>query len=232
MANVVVTDTYISDIANAIRAKNGITTTYLPSQMPAAISAIPTGGGTGFTADRVAERTIFGSISGNASYIGSSAFQYCSFLTAASFPSCTSIRQYAFQYCSYLTTISFPVCTSIEYSAFQYCSSLTAASFPSCTSIGSYAFQYCSSLTAASFPVCTSIGNYAFRSCYHLLSLYLTSVSQVPTLGTNVFSSTPIGGYTTSTGGVYGSVFIPSSLYASFLTATNWSLISYCIVSV
>jgi hypothetical protein len=47
-----------------------------------------------------------------------------------------------------------------------------------------------------------------------------------------VFYSTPIGGRTTSTGGVYGSVFVPSSLYSSFITATNWTSISARIVSV
>ena len=40
MPKVLVTDTYLSNIANAIRGKNGTTTTYNPSQMAPAIQAI------------------------------------------------------------------------------------------------------------------------------------------------------------------------------------------------
>ena len=45
MSKVLLTDTHLSDIADAIRNKNGSTTTYTPGQMAAAINAIPTGGG-------------------------------------------------------------------------------------------------------------------------------------------------------------------------------------------
>ena len=46
MGKVIVTDTNLTNIANAIRAKNGTQNTYTPAQMAAAITAIPTGGGT------------------------------------------------------------------------------------------------------------------------------------------------------------------------------------------
>lgn len=45
MAIVTTDNQHYSAIANAIRAKNGLTTTYLPSEMAAAITALPTGGG-------------------------------------------------------------------------------------------------------------------------------------------------------------------------------------------
>jgi hypothetical protein len=57
-------------------------------------------------------------------------------------------------------------------------------------------------------------------------------VSTVTTLAAYALSSTPIWGYTTSTGGVYGSVYVPSSLLTSFKTATNWVTISDRIVGV
>lgn len=44
MANVLVQDSSLSDIADAIREKNGTQNTYKPGQMAAAIEAIPTGG--------------------------------------------------------------------------------------------------------------------------------------------------------------------------------------------
>lgn len=45
MSSVVIDDTSLTAIANAIRSKNGLTTTYTPGNMAAAILAIPSGGG-------------------------------------------------------------------------------------------------------------------------------------------------------------------------------------------
>lgn len=45
MGKVLVNETSLTGIGNAIRSKNGTTTTYKPSEMAAAISAIETGGG-------------------------------------------------------------------------------------------------------------------------------------------------------------------------------------------
>lgn len=44
MAKVTITEQYLEDIADAIRSKSSSSTTYTPSQMAAAILAIPTGG--------------------------------------------------------------------------------------------------------------------------------------------------------------------------------------------
>lgn len=48
MANVVLNDANLTNIANAIREKNGETTQYKPSEMAAAITNLPTGGGGGY----------------------------------------------------------------------------------------------------------------------------------------------------------------------------------------
>ena len=177
--------------------------------------------------------------------ISNYAFYLCKSLTTASFPACTKIGPYAFVSCSSLTSINCSSCTSIGTSAFAYCSNLTIASFPACTSIGNYAFNWCTSLATIYFPSCTTISTNAFYSCrvlteasfsacglicssafqycYHLISLNLTGVSSVPTLSsTNAFQSTPLYNYSTSAG-QWGSIYVPSSLYASFQTATNWS---------
>ena len=47
MSKVLVTESHLSDIADAIRAKNGTQTEYRPGDMAAAIEALPTGGGGG-----------------------------------------------------------------------------------------------------------------------------------------------------------------------------------------
>lgn len=44
MSRALITESYLTGIANAIRAKNGSSDTYTPPQMAAAIQAIPTGG--------------------------------------------------------------------------------------------------------------------------------------------------------------------------------------------
>ena len=105
-------------------------------------------------------------------------------------------------------------------------------SFPNCTTIDNYAFNKCTSLRFLYIPACTSIGSYVFQSCYRLVELYVgIGQSVVPTLGSFAFLSTPIGGYST-VAGQYGSVYVPASLYNSFLTAQNWSSIASRIVGV
>ena len=164
--------------------------------------------------------------------VGNSAFYGCTSLTTANFPVCTIIGNNAFTNCSSLTSVSFPACTNIGGTAFTGCFSLTEANFPVCTSIGNTAFQNCSSLTSVNFPACTSIGENAFYSCRKLLSLYLLGSSVCTLQNSNAFTSTPIAGYTTSTNGVYGSIYVPASLYNSYKTATNWSYFADRFVSI
>ncbi len=47
MANVIINDTNLTNIAQAIRSKNGTSTTYKVSEMASAITNLPTGGGSG-----------------------------------------------------------------------------------------------------------------------------------------------------------------------------------------
>lgn len=164
--------------------------------------------------------------------ISNYAFQYCSELTTASFPTCMLINGYAFANCTKLTTISFPNCTTINNYAFAYCTKLTIVNFPTCRIIDGYAFYCCSSLTTASFPKCRTIGSRVFSQCAQLISLYLLGSSVADLSYSNTFSSTPIAGYTTSTDGVLGSIFVPSSLYSSYISATNWVFYSDRFVSV
>ncbi len=160
------------------------------------------------------------------------AFQSCTSLTTANFPSCTYIGSTAFRHCHSLTSINFPVCTSTGSNAFGYCSALTSINFPACTHIGSTTFADCTSLTTASFPVCATIDAAAFQRCHNLLSLYLLGSSLCSLVNTFTFTSTPISNYTTATGGVYGSIYVPASLYNSYITATNWVTFSSRFVSV
>ena len=162
------------------------------------------------------------------------AFSSCHALPSINLPNASSIPTCAFLSCFALSTVSIPEATGIGYSAFYRCSALTTISLPKVSMLGQNAFGLAIMLESVQFGSnISSIGNYAFGDCYNLLSVDMRLASKVVTLGgSRVFSSTPIEGYTTSTGGVYGSVYVPSSLYNSFITATNWVNISNRIVSV
>ena len=55
-----------------------------------------------------------------------------------------------------------------------------------------------------------------------------SSVCQL--LNSSAFYSTPIGGYSAEAG-TYGSIYVPSSLVASYKAATNWTYFSSRIVA-
>lgn len=166
------------------------------------------------------------------SEINTNVFSSCQQLSITSFPMVTTIGSGAFAYCHSLVTISFPLATIIQDSAFTYCINLSIIDCSNCSYIGARAFAGCRNLSIVSFPLVEAISEYAFSGCYNLLSLYLLG-SSVPTLTSyTAFRSTPIDGYTTSTGGVYGSIFVPASLYNDYISAKNWSLFSSHIVSV
>ena len=193
-----------------------------------------------------------GTVQTNSTLLYNNAFYYCTKITTASFPNVTSVYTYAFYNCVSLTTLSFPNLISMGNYAFTYCSNLTTVNFPKVSFVGSsafasdyklttvslpltsriynYAFAYCSSLATLSLPKCTSIYTYAFRNCIRLVSLYLMGSTLCTLGGSNAFSSTPIGGYST-TAGQFGKVYVPTSLYSSYIAAANWSLISSRIVS-
>ena len=112
-------------------------------------------------------------------FIGSSAFYYCSGLTSITIPSSvTLIGSSAFYYCSGLTSITIPSSvTSIGGDAFSICHGLTSITIPSSvTSIGAGAFRQCWRLTFVSIPnSVTSIGEGAFSGCSGLTSIKVDS---------------------------------------------------------
>ncbi len=176
-------------------------------------------------------------------------------ISEASYSLATSVMSWAFATCQ-LKRVDFPLLNVISASVFMNNGDLTSVSIPNATTIGSHAFSSCASLPLVSFTKAQTIGisaffgctslstaifsyesatggmlnGSAFSKCCNLLSLYLFGgfyqLSNV-----NAFTSTPISNYTTSTGGVYGSIFVPESLYSSYISATNWTTYSDRIVS-
>lgn len=166
-----------------------------------------------------------------ATSISNMAFQGCWSLASISFPEVIGMQFSAFAYCYSLTSISFPKAKNVPQTCFYYCSNLTTINFPAASYIANGAFSNCVQLSTASFPACRSIYSYAFYRCYNLKALYLTSSSICILSNSNAFSSTPIGGYSTSAG-TYGSIYVPASLLASYKAATNWVYFSSRFVGI
>lgn len=153
----------------------------------------------------------------------SNAFVRCSSLSDVNLPACVSIASAAFPSCVGLKSVNLPVCTRLSNTAFQYCSALENISLPMCAYIGVSVFLHCSALRSISLPMCSIISTNAFSNCRALESVYMLSTS-VATLGTTVFSYTPIDN--SSYLGYFGSIYVPSSLVDAYKSATRWSAYS------
>ena len=144
----------------------------------------------------------------------------------------SNIRSYAFGACMQLYEVFAPNVLEIYGSAFAECNNLVNVSLPNVQSIYAYAFYMEGKLSEISLPKINTIHSSAFAFCTKLVSVNLIGVSSVPDLlYSNAFRSTPIDGYSAQAG-KYGSIYVPSSLYTAFTTATNWSYFSSRMVSV
>ena len=165
--------------------------------------------------------------------ISTDAFRGCSGLTSIYFPLVTTIWGTAFASCNGLTTIQstdLPVCSSIPNQAFYKCTGLLTVTMPALSNIYT-AFQLCDHISMISFPKGSMVGSSAFSGCVRLTKLYLTNSSVAKLSNSNAFTSTPIGGYST-TAGTFGSIYVPSSLLTSYKASTNWTYFSSRFVSV
>ena len=183
MANtpVVVLDDTLTNIANAIRGKNGSSDKYKPGQMAGAIDNI-SAGGIGIPREvidgvyQVPEITSF-SLPSNATDVGKYALAYafysCPSLTSVDLSSLTTVSgEYAlynaFSGCTALTSVDLSSLTTVSgsnalASAFDRCTALTSVDFSSLTTVSGYhsfyaTFGRCSSLTSLSFPALTVAG--------------------------------------------------------------------------
>ena len=143
-----------------------------------------------------------------ASYIGDSAFLDCHNLISVHLSQAQVIGTGCFRNCYSLENISLPSLTSMDHSAFMDCSVLYNVNLGQCSRIGKSAFYNCASL--------------------HTLTLeYEGGVCSFPpgsstTYDTDVFANTPFSR-------CVGSIFVPSSLVASYKQHTGWASLS-CII--
>ena len=223
MANVLVEETSLQNIANSIREKTGTEDTYKPSEMATAISNIESGGGSGSNAyDGIIDRTITEITNNSVASIGKYAFSKCTNLTNVTFTETTIVDEEAFEGCTGLITINFPKATHFRYSSFKGCKALTNINAPELTYLNVNVFYGCTSLTSVDLPKVNSIGNGCFQSCTSLTKVILRA-NEVCYIsrgaGASIFNNTPIKNGT-------GYVYVPDDLVESYKADTNWSEIA------
>lgn len=169
----------------------------------------------------------------NVSFIGASVFANCTSLQTISLSSVTYLPNYTFSRCSNLTSVYLPLVSrfSGEYN-FGYCYNLTTISVPELTYIYGSDFQYCSALETISFPKLSMFGAYSscFIGCKNLKSIYLMNSSMVyfsrySSQNWKIFDSSPVT-HSSYLGGVYASIYVPSSLLTIYQTDSGWASIA------
>lgn len=150
--------------------------------------------------------------------VGNGAFRGCQYLTGVDLSNVTSVGTQCFSACSRITTVNMPKLASTSTGAFSYLTTCSSYSLPLLTFVASNCFTSNWKLTTLTLPKVTTISAYAFRYCSSLMSLYLTG-NTVPTLNASAFLNMP---FSVSVNNVYGSIYVPSSMYNSYSVATNW----------
>ena len=124
-----------------------------------------------------------------------------------------------------------PACLSLNGSVFLGCPSFETLYVPACEYISARQMLAGTIVSTLSMPMLKTILNGSnFLSCTTLMSLYLLGPSVVTLSNVNNFTNSPMS-LSTYTGS-FGSIYVPESLYASYVIATNWSAYSARIVSV
>lgn len=238
MSKVLITESNLENIADAIRAKNGGVTTYTPAQMSDAIDELPDANefydlilslffhsnqsrNVSITCDMRLIRDAYRAH--NLSDV-SVPYRLCrnnQDITTVIIP--TSVRfsyaDAAFAGCTSLTDITFiddggTALASISTGAFGNCTALTSVTLPNTvTSIASGAFSNCSTLATVDLPASLLTIADAFGSC--AITSMICRATTPPTLsagdfGANAFAAT----YT---------IYVPSGTLATYEAATGWS---------
>lgn len=201
MAQVLIEESSLTAIGDAIRGKTGGTTKLVvPDGMVEAIESITTGSGGDSSIDDFVQRTITEYESNSVTKVGVCAFNYCTSLKTVNLPAVTTLESSAFYHCTALETVNLPAVTTIASSVFIGCSALKSIDLPSCTTIRS--FSGCTSLTKVTMlnndgKESGVIDSGAFNGCTNLTALIirgdLTTIKPITSLlSVSAFTGTPI----------------------------------------
>jgi hypothetical protein len=196
MATYRVDEASLTTVADAIRARSGVTGELeFPNGMKEAVEGIP---------DLVAS-LIMGQLKEYSSDEVTTMTSWC----MASFTG--------------LVTLSLPNCKKVEYYSFNGCTNLENVDMPQCISLNAGAFNNCRKLPLLKLPSVTYINVSAFNGCSVFEALILPNTAGMCTLAnTNAFAGTPIA---SGTGYIYVPRAYLSDTDASkdYRRATNWS---------
>lgn len=242
MSIVTIDDSNLTAIGNAIRAKNGTTTTYKPSEMAAAISAIETGD-SGLLLSAYWNDALTGAISDDTiTKIPTYAFDR-SFvvggdkheITSVSFPNVLTVGSGAFDHNSTIQTIYLPNATFVNYNVCYHCTALESFIAPKATfktlkrddvggdpttqtPIEAYqaeSFQRCTSLKKIDlYDVDYTFYPRFFDGCNALETVILRKTSGL--VGTGYYTYPNLG-----PGDCY--IYVPASLLAEYQASEHWA---------
>lgn len=134
-------------------------------------------------------------------------------------PECVTISNDGLRNNGFLTTVNLPKCQTIGTQAFIACNNLTSIDLPSIVTINSRAFNNSGGTLLATVVLgenIAEIGTSAFMGCTSLES-FTVKATTPPTLGTGVFTNTPIAGSGT------GKIYVPASAVDTYKAASGWS---------
>lgn len=170
MAEVVINEQHLVDIADKIRSLNGSTETYKPGEMATAIRELKNEDDEVL---RYLNDTATTFSNSNLTSLKQYAFEYRKKLTSVSLPNVTTIGQSAFQGCSNLTSINLPKLEAVEWQVFGWCTALTEVTLPNVTEVSHRGFSNCSSLKKVDLPKVKRLSTLAFNESYHVEHLIL-----------------------------------------------------------
>lgn len=182
-----INEQYLTDIADAIRSKNGLTTTYKPREMAAAVNQMKTVSSDNATFLEFMNGTITNIYNTEVTKIGSGPFRF-SGIKSITLPYVTSVNDAAFSFSSTsIETLILPRCKNMYAEAFEGSTALKTVDLQSLETVGEYAFDGCTNMVSSStLSNLTSVGNCAFRNC---TSLGEVDLSKVATIGTYAFQN-------------------------------------------
>lgn len=147
---------FLTDVADAIRAKKGTTDKINPQDFANEIASIQ-GNVNGYTPDDIASGLVAGDLHFITDVIGAYSFYNDTGITSVDAPNVVTIGTYAFYNIRNITSINAPNVTTIGNYAFT-APKVTSVNFPLCTSIGSNCFTNCPTITSINLPELTAVG--------------------------------------------------------------------------
>ena len=219
MVQGIINDYTLTAIADAIRNKNGTSTTYKPSEFAEQIRALVNDGYNEF--EKAIMRSIKEVQNTTSTEIGAFAYSNATDLANVTFTEATVIDSNAFYKCTALEEVYFPKVTHIGSYAFYGCGALKEVTFESgLIFTGRETFHACTSLEKADLGGTVNFYGMDFYGCTALKTLILRNTTNIATFhvnaGSQVFYNTPIASGT-------GYIYVPSALLSQYKAASAWS---------